>query len=242
MKKINKSDTTIKTTKNLTSATSRARFRCPVTLGRVIELLNLISAETVENYKGLKELEEENKNARWLQIFGKLPVELKNYIKDFVEFDSPSSKAERNFYYEYRIVFENLLAVRALLASLESFVGDSLLMTNKNLPYGEMSAEQSYSFHSVLKCILTSNALEEIGSPNYSGLINVEILTNFTVKLTLSPLLYVIGKADIRRIRQCRFCRNLFWAERNDALGCSRRCSNALRQRKLRDKKKDSNG
>lgn len=53
------------------------------------------------------------------------------------------------------------------------------------------------------------------------------------------PMVGILKGVEFRRVRQCRLCKNLFWARRLDALGCSPRCSNALRQRKLREKKKD---
>lgn len=171
-----------------------------------------------------------------LELFGTIiwTIFILNYIKDFVEVDRHKTKAAKNFYYDYQLVFENLLAVRALLERVESIDKKSFRIYHGGLPSGETLADQ-HSYHFTLKDVFSFNASEGINSPNYSSLINVEILPDSTMNLTLSPLLYAISKADTRRIRQCRFCRKFFWAERYDALGCSPRCSNALRQRKLRE-------
>ncbi len=233
IKKINKSGGNIKANENSAPA-SRARFRCPVNLARIMELLNLISVKTIERYNGLQLFDDEDKLTQWIQIFQKLPAELKNYIRDFVEVDRHKTKAAKNFYYDYQLVFENLLAVRALLEHIESIDKKSFRIYHGGLPSGETLAEQ-HSYHFTLKDVFSFSAPKGINSPNYSSLINVEILPDSTMNFTLSPLLYAISKADTRRIRQCRFCRKFFWAERYDALGCSPRCSNALRQRKLRE-------
>ena len=42
---------------------------------------------------------------------------------------------------------------------------------------------------------------------------------------------------DVRRIRQCAICRNLFWANRIDRQCCTKKCADAHNQRKSRENK-----
>lgn len=138
-----------------------------------------------------------------------------------------------NIYFDYLLVFENLLAVRALLENIQQIEKSSSRTINNRLSPDKVPVEPR-NFQSALKNLLSFARAGEISFPNFAGLINVEITPDFTMSFTFSPLIETISKSDIRRIRQCLFCSNFFWAERVDALGCTRRCSNALRQRRLR--------
>lgn len=233
MEKDNKGSDEIGAGETATTA-SPARFRCPENLAQLFELMNLISNKTVENYVGIISLDGKSRLSAWIEIFEKLPEQLKNYIKKTSLTDSHHLNSGDKVYYDYLFVFETLLAVRALLASIEPFAGKSSTDINKETyPLCKQRIEQHNS-RSALKHLLTSNTFEEPGSPDYSSLIDVEISPDFTMYFTFSPLIEAVIGADIRRIRRCRFCRKFFWAERYDALGCSPRCSNALRQRRLR--------
>src|SRR5262249_13138176 len=42
-------------------------------------------------------------------------------------------------------------------------------------------------------------------------------------------------KADLSRLRVCEICESVFWARQDNMYACNPRCSNARRQRKLRE-------
>lgn len=230
--KTNSSDTQL--TQQSSTLDSRARYRCPEKLAQLLALLNLISDATIEKYNAFTRLNDEVKLAYWAEIFNELPDKLKEWIVDSAKFDAESFITADKNYYDYLLVFENLLAVRAFLKNIQQ-IGKSFSKTiNNPLSPDELTIEPR-NFQSALKNLLSLERAGKTSFPNFSGLINVKILPDFTMKFTLSPLVEMISESDIRRIRQCFFCSNFFWAERMDALGCTRQCSNALRQRRLRE-------
>ncbi len=52
------------------------------------------------------------------------------------------------------------------------------------------------------------------------------------------PLLPLLLGIDPTYLRLCKICEKIFWANRKDAWTCSPRCSNTLRQKLLRDRRK----
>lgn len=55
------------------------------------------------------------------------------------------------------------------------------------------------------------------------------------IKIQLAPFLELLQGIEVKRIRLCPVCGNLFWAGRIDKSGCDEACSRVLRQRRLRE-------
>ncbi|HEV7642791.1 MAG TPA: hypothetical protein VGO50_02510 [Pyrinomonadaceae bacterium] len=53
-----------------------------------------------------------------------------------------------------------------------------------------------------------------------------------TIRFTTSPLVDLLEGIQIKRIRGCKICREVFYAKREDAWACSANCANTLRQRR----------
>ncbi len=79
-----------------------------------------------------------------------------------------------------------------------------------------------------------------IGEELFVAPIVLKIVNNkFAVNDDLLEMMLNIE--DVRRLRLCEVCSNVFWAKRLDAWGCSPKHNVAIRQRKFRDNSKEKN-
>lgn len=65
--------------------------------------------------------------------------------------------------------------------------------------------------------------------------LGIDAQGNFTVGI--DPALKSLEGIDVKRIRQCKICRNLFWASRSDKQCCQKKCANTYNQRLSRERK-----
>jgi hypothetical protein len=58
-----------------------------------------------------------------------------------------------------------------------------------------------------------------------------------TIRFTALPLVNLLEGIQIKRIRWCKVCPDIFFAKREDAWACSANCANTLRQRRWSENK-----
>lgn len=55
------------------------------------------------------------------------------------------------------------------------------------------------------------------------------------IEIKFEGFLKLVLGSDLRRFRKCKFCEKMFWAKRLDAETCSKKCSDLIAQRRIRN-------
>lgn len=222
---------------------SKAKFlRAPPKLAKAIEAINLLTAEVDKSYEGVDPWEV-GLTDDWAEFYNSLPETVRNFVievSDEVDFSQPPNEDDYLSLYEG---FQNLLFFRHLLTSLRATHENAVAASNGDFRiYKQMMITEFYR-------LINPNAnkfarkyfvksIEEDSVRRFDNLL-IDFSPESIFGYEPRPIVRILKGVEFRRVRQCRLCKKLFWAKRLDALGCSARCSNALRQRKLREKKKD---
>ncbi len=207
----------------------RAKFRCPPELKRVIGVINSITDEAIQEFYRTDVYDYEHP-PEWSEVFDELPKIVQDYLLENIG----GEKSQPFAYRRGSWVFQNLISFRNLVNHIE-FVGrESLARANGEELSPKMIADVETSLNDPINPLMSEKFAPGTIEDNDLGVIQFRVSPNRRLKLKVSPLLGVLDEVDVTRIRRCEFCEDIFWAERIDALGCSPRCSNGLRQRKLR--------
>lgn len=211
----------------------RARFRCPPELQKVIAVINLITDEIIEDFDRTDPWNYEHP-LKWSDVFDRLPEPVKAYLsRDIGE----AEQSQPFFYRRGSWLFQNLISFRNLVRQIE-VVGKKSLERNRNQDMSPtMIAKVEGALNHRINPLLREDFDADSLETNNLGVVQFRVTPDRKLKLKVSPLIEVLDGVDMTRIRRCDFCSQLFWAERIDSLGCSAKCSNALRQRRLRNAK-----
>src|SRR5262245_38473331 len=82
----------------------------------------------------------------------------------------------------------------------------------------------------LLTCLGRSSTSQTRSLPRRS-IMSCRLISPYTIPDILQGI-------EAWRLRECRACQSLFWAQRRDKYGSSEKCNNVLRQRTYKDKSK----
>jgi hypothetical protein len=94
---------------------------------------------------------------------------------------------------------------------------------------------------SVFRAIARRQGATSIKLADSAGLIGIRVNEKGEVGLVPSPVFEALQGVEADRIRECENvkCRRIFWAARSDQPCCSKKCANARRVQRWRDKYQD---
>lgn len=224
---------------------SKAKFlQAPPMLGRAIEAINLLTSEADQKYEEI-DLWELGLTDDWANFYDALPKAVRKFVAELSEEKDFSRPPTEDDYLSLFDGFQNLLFFRNVLASLRATHEKAATESNGDLrKYKEMMITE---FHRLInpdtnkfgkKYVVKS--LKEDGIRRFDNLV-IDFSPDSVFDFEPRPIVGILKKVEFRRVRECLRCKRLFWAKRLDAYGCSTPCSAALRQKKLREAKKDAN-
>lgn len=221
---------------------SKARYlHAPAKLAEAIEAINLITSEFDKRFDEIEPYSV-GLTDEWADFYGSLPEAVKKFVRDISDKkDYGQLLSEESYLWLYE-GYQNLLFFRHFLASLrethEKAVADS---NNDSEKYIAIMKKEFYRLTNPdtgaygRKRVV--NSLEDDPNRRFSNVL-AEFSPASVFNFEPHPVLKILKNVEFRRIRQCLLCKNLFWAKRLNAFGCSPKCSNTLRQRRLREKNK----
>lgn len=221
------------------AASSRSNFICPPDFAEIIPVINSITDEMIEEYSRIDERYGAEYPPDWSDVFESLPAVVKDYLIKTME------REGRRKLLPFAVqrcmgILGDVIAFRNFVHLIERLTGKYLKETADT----ELTAEICDRIDAALSDFINPRLQDVLDDPsleNNLGIIGLRAAPNFRIRLTAPPLTAALHDIDMKRIRRCEFCENIFWAQRMDALGCSQRCSGALRQRRLRrEVKKES--
>lgn len=221
---------------------SKAKHRCPTRLAEAMNIVNLIGFKEVDKFQKLDTWAFEYLES-WTDFYDSLPEKVKKFVVIMLNKDDFPQPATDEDYLKLHASFQNLLLFRDLLFFLRK--------THAQLPAEPVGENETKlltkQFQDEIDRLISPIYRAHRESPFYEseeiqeirkvGFVFTKLSPNFIIDFEIPPLLQILKQVDVLRIRECEFCGNTFWAQRMNAIGCSLGCSNALRQRKFREKK-----
>lgn len=218
-------------------------MQTPPMLAKAIEAINLLTAEVDKRYEEVEPWEL-GLTEDWAEFYESLDGTVKNFVVEVSEKKDLSDPPSEDDYLSLYDGYQNLLFFRHLLASLRAMHEKATAESNGDFQtYREMMKTEFYRLINPhtnkfgRKYVVKS--FDEYSPRPFDNLL-IDFSPESVFDFEPRPIIGILKLVEFRRVRECRLCKNIFWAKRLNALGCSTRCSNALRQRKLRETKKDA--
>lgn len=165
-----------------------------------------------------------------LKGWGQLPREIKEYLSpDNSEVDVESKQIK--FRMETLLVISEYLRV---LSDLNKVIHYATPIT-ENLSETEFAEYRSWVVNANLR-ELNHEYFDFLRTSLHLAGNRFWLENDQTVRFMTSPLVDLLQGVNIKRIRCCETCVELFYAQREDAWACSKNCANTLRQRRWVEK------
>lgn len=218
-------------------AAKRTDFSCPTDFAEIIPVINSITDQMIEEYSRIDERYGAKYPPDWSDVFESLPAVVKDYLIKTLQAEG-RGKLLPFAVQRCMGIFRDVIAFRKLVHLVERLTRAYI----KEPPDAEPPAEMRDRFDAALGDFINPRVQDVLDDPsleNNLGIIGLRAAPDFRLRVTAPPLTVALHGIDMKRVRRCGFCGNIFWAKRIDALGCSRRCSGTLRQRNLRGNVKE---